>query len=1074
MSLPRSNPIAGPGGGGGAGSTGYTGYTGYTGDAGSATNTGATGYTGYTGATGYTGDAGSATNTGATGYTGATGFTGYTGDAGVTGYTGYTGAAGAGSTGYTGYTGTAGETGYTGFTGATGYTGAGSTGDTGYTGYTGADGSASATGATGYTGFTGYTGADGYVGSDGATGPTGYTGPIGATGYTGFTGTIGETGYTGFTGATGYTGDAGSASSTGATGYTGYTGADGYIGSDGPTGATGYTGPEGSASSTGATGYTGPIGATGYTGYTGDIGATGPTGYTGPQGLLGETGFTGFTGSTGYTGPIGQTGYTGYTGFTGPIGQTGYTGFTGYTGPGASVTITSLKTSNYTAAVDDYIPCDISGGSFAITLPTAPANNSKITILIVKTSSAYTLSVSAGGTDKFNRTDGPATIYMGVSVESLVCTYQSSTGIWFLESAAAPYNFATGNPGIDATTPLTEANISIDTGTRVLSITPTGTHFNIFVDGGGKVTKIRKEGVINFPDFTDTSGTWFFYFDSAGVATTTQNPWTTDDFKSICPVYRIVWNSSLSGAAKLVAQYVEYHQNTISAADHVWYHLNGSIWEKGFTMVNNALTTGSPNADGRNTVIALTTGHNVDDNLDYLVTNSTGGLAWQQDLGNTTAASLNNTNSALFKIFVQDSSARVSFTTATRFPFAFNSGTNLPQYISSTGVATDVPNTNFFVYFVYATQNPVNGNAIKTVSAPASYTSITNARAINWIDIQNTYSTFANDSEIRPLYRLIFETRSSGGGAYDVGAKFSVLRETQDIRKAAVTSTTTASGSLPASSVTVVPAGNLASTNTQSALEELQGDIDAISLVTGYTGYTGFTGPIGPTGYTGATGYTGPTGYTGYTGNVGGAGATGYTGFTGATGYTGDAGSAGAAGATGYTGYTGYTGFTGDAGAAASTGATGYTGFTGATGYTGAAGATGYTGYTGYTGTDGAATNTGSTGYTGYTGYVSGTRSGSTTSSATPTINTDNVDIYLITAQTEAITSFTTNLSGSPVDGQKLIISIKGTAARAITWGSSFEASTVALPTTTVSTDRLDVGFIYNNATSKWRCIATA
>ena len=100
-------------------------------------------------------------------------------------------------------------------------------------------------------------------------------------------------------------------------------------------------------------------------------------------------------------------------------------------------------------------------------------------------------------------------------------------------------------------------------------------------------------------------------------------------------------------------------------------------------------------------------------------------------------------------------------------------------------------------------------------------------------------------------------------------------------------------------------------------------------------------------------------------------------------------------------------------------------------------------------------------------------RVSTTTSSATPTINTDNVDMYGLTAQAADITSFTTNLSGTPTDGQQLWIYIVGTAARAITWGSSFEASTVALPTTTVLTNRLDVGFVWNAATSKWRCIAT-
>jgi len=102
-------------------------------------------------------------------------------------------------------------------------------------------------------------------------------------------------------------------------------------------------------------------------------------------------------------------------------------------------------------------------------------------------------------------------------------------------------------------------------------------------------------------------------------------------------------------------------------------------------------------------------------------------------------------------------------------------------------------------------------------------------------------------------------------------------------------------------------------------------------------------------------------------------------------------------------------------------------------------------------------------------------RTGTVSSSATPTINTDNIDIYLITAQLVNITSFTTNLSGTPTEGQTLWIAITGTAARAITWGSSFESSgNILLPTTTISTTRLDVAFIWNSVTSKWRCVGVA
>lgn len=99
----------------------------------------------------------------------------------------------------------------------------------------------------------------------------------------------------------------------------------------------------------------------------------------------------------------------------------------------------------------------------------------------------------------------------------------------------------------------------------------------------------------------------------------------------------------------------------------------------------------------------------------------------------------------------------------------------------------------------------------------------------------------------------------------------------------------------------------------------------------------------------------------------------------------------------------------------------------------------------------------------------------SITSSATPTINTDNCDAVTITALAAAITSMTTNLSGTPVNFQKLIIRIKddGTA-RSITWGASYEARGVALPTTTVISKVLTVGFLYDTVTSKWGCVAVA
>ncbi len=101
----------------------------------------------------------------------------------------------------------------------------------------------------------------------------------------------------------------------------------------------------------------------------------------------------------------------------------------------------------------------------------------------------------------------------------------------------------------------------------------------------------------------------------------------------------------------------------------------------------------------------------------------------------------------------------------------------------------------------------------------------------------------------------------------------------------------------------------------------------------------------------------------------------------------------------------------------------------------------------------------------------------SITSSATPTINTDDCDAVDITALATAITSMTSNLSGTPANKDRLVFEIKDNGtARAITWGASFVAGGVALPTTTVLSKILTVGFMYStaNGLNKWRCIASA
>ena len=99
-------------------------------------------------------------------------------------------------------------------------------------------------------------------------------------------------------------------------------------------------------------------------------------------------------------------------------------------------------------------------------------------------------------------------------------------------------------------------------------------------------------------------------------------------------------------------------------------------------------------------------------------------------------------------------------------------------------------------------------------------------------------------------------------------------------------------------------------------------------------------------------------------------------------------------------------------------------------------------------------------------------RIGTVASTATPSIDCDSFDQYNITALAVAITSVT--ITGTPTDGQKLMVRIKGTAARAITWGASFVSSGVApLLTTTVLTKTHLCSFLYDSAAAKWVAVAT-
>lgn len=98
-------------------------------------------------------------------------------------------------------------------------------------------------------------------------------------------------------------------------------------------------------------------------------------------------------------------------------------------------------------------------------------------------------------------------------------------------------------------------------------------------------------------------------------------------------------------------------------------------------------------------------------------------------------------------------------------------------------------------------------------------------------------------------------------------------------------------------------------------------------------------------------------------------------------------------------------------------------------------------------------------------------RIGTVADAATITPTGDDSDQYNVTALAQAAAIAAP--SGTPVNGQKLIIRIKDNGtARALSWNAIYRVIGCTLPTTTVLGKTHYIGCIYNNEDSKWDVVA--
>jgi hypothetical protein len=139
----------------------------------------------------------------------------------------------------------------------------------------------------------------------------------------------------------------------------------------------------------------------------------------------------------------------------------------------AAMTATSVKTASYTANANELVPADVSGGAFAVTLPSAPANGSRVSIKKIDTS-GVAVSVSTSGSDVFNKAGGSTTIALALYNQSITLQYTTTGGIWYVVSDDAPLSSV-----VTGQTNTVTANYTVLATDHVILADPSGGAFTV-------------------------------------------------------------------------------------------------------------------------------------------------------------------------------------------------------------------------------------------------------------------------------------------------------------------------------------------------------------------------------------------------------------------------------------------------------------------------------------------------------------------------------------------------------------------------------------------------------------------
>jgi len=280
----------------------------------------------------------------------------------------------------------------------------------------------------------------------------------------------------------------------------------------------------------------------------------------------------------------------------------------------------------------------------------------------------------------------------------------------------------------------TDSSISLDVGTRTVTVTGTGGDFVYYIQGD------RFTSAGDSVQFADTDGIHFVYYDGNGAIATATSTW---DLTLHAPIAYVLWNSTLSSG--ILAE--ERHGIEMSDETHEYLHYTrGTAWQSGFGISGYTLNTDSNAA----VTIGIGEGYIRDEDITIHVSDGTGSADFEQDL----------TDAAQIPVFYRDGDGGAWTWDAATDYFVKNTPAGLVNYNSVSGTVWSQAATtsgNYVAYFIVATNNI--DNPIISIQGQREDTSAQDASDnANFGDLVLGNLPF---QEMKLLYRVILNTSDS-------------------------------------------------------------------------------------------------------------------------------------------------------------------------------------------------------------------------------------------------------------------------------------------------------------------------